>query len=76
MSSGIWKLTTLGRKRAGSIYSNESRGGVVSYLYDLGKDKTASVEELVGATGKSDSEVGELLRKMRRQGLAEQAGGS
>ena len=75
MSSGIWKLTTLGRKRAGSIYSGESRGSVISYLYDLGKDKTASVEELVGATGKSSTEVRTFLRGMERQGLAEQVGG-
>jgi len=75
MAGMIWKLTTLGRKRAGSIYSDEARDSVVSYLYDLGKDKTASVGELVGATGKPESEVRALLRKMGRGGLAEQVGG-
>ncbi len=75
MPSGIWKLTSLGRKRAGSIYSEESGGSISSYLYDLGKDKTASTEELAGATGKSSADVKSFLRKLERQGLAEQVGG-
>jgi len=75
MSSGIWRLTNLGRQRAGSIYSSEASDSVISYLYDLGKNKTASVEELAGATGKSTTEVKSYLRGLGRQGLAEQVGG-
>jgi len=41
----------------------------------LGKNKTASVEELAGATGKSTTEVKSYLRGLGRQGLAEQVGG-
>ena len=75
MSSGIWKLTTLGRQRAGSIYSSEASDSVISYLYDLGKNKTASIEELAGATGKPVTKVKAYLRGLARQGLAEQVGG-
>ena len=72
MKGGIWTLTTLGRKRAGSIYSNEDSDGVVSYLRE---NKTASVEELSSVSGKPASEVRSLLRQLEKQGLAEQVGG-
>ena len=75
MASGIWMLTTLGRQRAGSIYSEEASDSVMSYLYDLGKKKTASVEELAGATGQNPPDVKAYLRGLRRQGLAEEVGG-
>ena len=75
MGSGIWMLTKLGRQRAGSIYSSEASNSIMSYLYDLGKNKTASVEELAGATGKSTAEVKSYLRGLGRQELAEQVGG-
>ena len=73
MKGGIWKLTALGRKRAGGIYSSEARDSITSYLYET---KTASVEELSSISGKSGSEVRSFLRQLERQGLAEQIGGS
>ena len=72
MAGGIWRLTKLGRKRAGGIYSSEASDSVMSYLYD---NKTASVEELSSVTGKAVTEVGSYLRGLDRQGLAEQLGG-
>lgn len=72
MISGIWKLTKLGRKRAGGIYSSEAGDSVMSYLYD---NKTASVEELSSVTGKAVTEVKSFLRGLDRQSLAEQVGG-
>lgn len=73
VSSGIWKLTQLGRKRAGSIYSSEASDSVMSYLYE---NKTASIEELSNVTRKPTAEVRSYLRKLEREGLAEQLGGA
>lgn len=72
MANSIWRLTQLGKKRAGSIYSGDSDDGIVSYLRE---NKTASVEELSGMSGKSSSDVRSFLRQLERQGLAEEVGG-
>jgi len=69
----IWRLTSLGRKRAGSIYSKESGDSIISYLH---QNRTASINELAGATGKSTASVHALLRKLSRDGLAEDMGGN
>jgi len=68
----IWKLTSLGKKRASSIYSSESSNSIVSYLH---QNKTASVHELAGATGRPTSSILTRLRKLERNGLAERFGG-
>lgn len=68
----IYRLTSLGKKRAGSIYSGESDDGIISYLRE---NKTASLEELSSVSGKSNSEVRTFLRQLERQGLAEEVGG-
>lgn len=70
--NGIWKLTKLGRKRAGSIYSSGDTSSISCYLYE---NKTASVEELGSITGKPVGEVRSELRRLGRDGLVEQVGG-
>ena len=72
-TSKIWKLTQLGKKRAGSIYSSEASDSLVSYLY---QNRTASEEELTTVTGKELGTVRSSLRSMERAGLAESLGGA
>ena len=69
---GIYRLTQLGKKRAGSIYSSKEDDGIVAYLRE---NKTASEGELSSATGKPTSEVRAYLRKLEREGLVERVGG-
>ncbi len=71
MKDGIWRLTTLGRKRSGSIYKSEAGDGITGYLRE---NKTASVEELGSVTGKPTTEVRAQLRQLERQGLVELIG--
>ena len=72
MSKTLWKLTSVGRKRAANIYSKEVGDPVIDYLY---QNKTSSVEELSTVTGKTEGEVRSYLGKLESMGIAESLGG-
>jgi hypothetical protein len=74
LTDSFWTLSRLGRKRCSNIYSSESSDPILSYLYQLGKNKTASIEELASVTNKPDFDTKSKLRKFQKEGLTESLG--
>ena len=69
MPNRMWKLTSLGMRRTSDTYAKEASDPILSYMHQLGRNKTASTEELSTVSGKSYSEMTSSLRRYESMGF-------